>query len=390
MRRSLVLFILLSFCIAARAGVPAKPASRPPSRPPVVAHASRPKTLPRKAKKRTPAKRKPAQPAAYRGPWKEPTFADSTAEDNVDGEDLDVRRAAVAGLGAYNGTIVVTDPDNGRVLSIVNQKLALSSGYQPCSTVKLVTTLAALQEEAIPTSGPFRLTTKALSSLVYAIAHSTNGYFAALGQKLGFDRVTRHARLLGLGENAGWNIAGEQPGVLPSAPPREGGVGMMTSFGSGISLTPLQLAALVGAVANGGTLYYLQYPRTPQEIASLTPRVKRNLGIADWLGELKQGMRAAVERGTARRAAYQASEPIYGKTGTCTDYARGAHMGWFGSFNEIGNRKLVVVVMLTGAKGVSGPIASGIAGKVYAELARHNYSLRASRPLAGAPTCCGD
>jgi len=386
MRRSLVLFILLSFCIAARAGAPAKPLSRPP----VAAHASRPKTPPRKAKKRTPAKRKPAQPAACRGPWKEPTFADSTAEDNVDGEDLDVRHAAVAGLGAYNGTVVVTDPENGRVLSIVNQKLALSSGYQPCSTVKLVTTLAALQEEAIPTSGPFRLTSKALSSLVYAIAHSTNGYFAALGRKLGFDRVTRHARLLGLGENAGWNIPGEQPGVLPSAPPRDGGVGMMTSFGSGISLTPLQLAALVGAVANGGTLYYLQYPRTPREIAGLTPRVKRELGIADWLGELKQGMRAAVERGTARRAAYQAGEPIYGKTGTCTDFARGAHMGWFGSFNEIGDRKLVVVVMLTGARGVSGPIASGIAGKVYAELARHNYSLRARRPQAGAPTCCGD
>jgi cell division protein FtsI/penicillin-binding protein 2 len=162
----------------------------------------------------------------------------------------------------------------------------------------------------LTTSSPFRLTSKALSSLVYAIAHSTNGYFAALGQKLGFDRVTRHARLLGLGENAGWNIAGEQPGALPSAPPRDGGVGMMTSFGSGISLTPLQLAALVGAVANGGTLYYLQYPRTPQEIAELAPRVKRELGIADWLGELKQGMRAAVEQGTARRAAYQAGDDI--------------------------------------------------------------------------------
>src|SRR5512141_1510686 len=102
MRRALVLFLLLSFCIAALAGAPTKRSSRPASRPPVVAHSSRPKTPPRKAKRRTPAKRKPAQPATFRGPWKEPTFANSTAEDNVDGEDLDVRRAAVAGLGAYN------------------------------------------------------------------------------------------------------------------------------------------------------------------------------------------------------------------------------------------------------------------------------------------------
>ncbi len=354
---------------------PGKPATRPP----VVAHSSKRKAPPRKAKKPSPTKRKPTQPTSYRGPWKEPTFADSTVEDNVDGEDLAVRRAAVGALGPYNGTVVVTDPENGRVLSIVNQKLALAAGYQPCSTVKLVTTLAALQEEIIPQSGPFRLTSQAQLDLIHAMAHSTNWYFATLGQKLGFDRVTRHARLLGLGEKAGWNIPGEQPGVLPAAPPRDGGVGMMTSFGSGISLTPLQLAALVGAVANGGTLHYLQYPRTPVEMAEFTPRVKRELNIGDWLDELKQGMRAAVERGTARRAAYKADEPIYGKTGTCTDYAKGAHMGWFGSFNEIGDRKLVVVVMLTGARGVSGPIASGIAGKFYAELARHNYTLHASR-----------
>jgi cell division protein FtsI/penicillin-binding protein 2 len=297
----------------------------------------------------------------------------------VDGEDLEVRRAAVAALGPYHGAVVVTDPENGRVLSMVNQKLALAGGYQPCSTVKLVTTLAALQEELIPQSAPFRLTSQAEAALVDALARSTNWYFATLGQKLGFDRLLRHARLLGLGEKAGWNIPGEQPGVLPPAAPRDGGVGMMTSFGAGISITPLELAALVGAVANGGTLHYLQYPRTPAEIAAFTPRVKRELAVGEWLEELKQGMRAAVERGTARRAAAQAEEPIYGKTGTCTDFGKGAHMGWFASFNEVGERKLVVVVMLAGARGVSGPLASSIAGKLYAELARLNYNLRAAR-----------
>lgn len=382
MRRSIVLFTLLSLAAGALAEAPQKPVSKPaqPARkPPVAAKPSKRKKLPRKAKKPAPPRRKPA-PTAYRGPWKEPTFGDPTSADNVDGEDLDVRRAAVTALGDYNGTVVVTDPAKGRILSIVNQKLALAGGYQPCSTVKLVTTLAALQEELIPQVGPFRLTSQAASSLVNALARSTNWYFASLGQKLGFERVVRYARLFGLGEKAGWDIPEEQPGALPAAPPRDGGVGMMTSFGSGISLTPLQLAALVGAVANGGTLNYLQYPRTPEEIAAFTPRVKRELMISDWIDEMKRGMRAAVERGTARRAGYHAEAPIFGKTGTCTDFGKGAHMGWFGSFNEIGDRKLVVVVMLTGAQGVSGPVASGIAGKVYAELARHNYTLRAARP----------
>ena len=60
------------------------------------------------------------------GPWSEPTFADSTVGDSVDGEDLTVRRAAVEALGPYNGTVVVADPQTGRILTIVNQKTALS------------------------------------------------------------------------------------------------------------------------------------------------------------------------------------------------------------------------------------------------------------------------
>ena len=54
---------------------------------------------------------------------------------------------------------------------------------------------------------------------------------------------------------------------------------MLTSFGEEISQTPLQFAALMSAIANGGTLYCLQYPRNAQEIASFTPKVKRKLNI---------------------------------------------------------------------------------------------------------------
>ena len=94
---------------------------------------------------------------------------------------------------------------------------------------------------------------------------------------------------------------------------------MMTSFGSGITLTPLQLAGLVTAMANGGTLYYLQHPHSQDEAAHLVPKVKRQLEIAQWIPEVKPGMEGAVEYGTARRASYNANEPIFGKTGTCSD-----------------------------------------------------------------------
>ena len=106
-------------------------------------------------------------------------------------------------------------------------------------------------------------------ALTDALAHSNNYYFANLGIKLGYDRVSYYAHLFGYGEKAGLDIPGEKPGYFPPAPPKNGGMGMLTSFGEEISQTPLQLAALMSAVANGGTLYYLQYPRSQEEVRSL-------------------------------------------------------------------------------------------------------------------------
>lgn len=302
------------------------------------------------------------------GPWKEPTFADSTEGDNIDGEDLEIRRAAVEALGAYNGSIVVADPTNGRILSMVNQKLALGSGFQPCSTIKVSVALAALAEKVIEPTTKLKLG-GARMDLTYALAHSNNYFFATVGQQLGFEKLSNYAHEFGYGETAGLNIPGEHPGHFPSAVPANGGVGMLSSFGEEIAQTPLELAALMSAVANGGTLYYLQYPRTQQEAATLAPRVKRNLDIATLIPGIKPGMLGAVQFGTAHRARQE--EPIAGKTGTCSENS--AHLGWFGSFNDVAGRKLVVVVLLTGGRPVAGPVAAGIAGDVYRRLGEKSY-----------------
>jgi penicillin-binding protein 2 len=329
---------------------------------------------------------RPQGPVVRGGPWTEPTYADSTVGDKADGEDLDVRRAAVEALGPYNGSVVVVDPASGRILSIVNQKLALGSGFQPCSTIKVSVALAALSEKVVGHDG--KLWRRGYN-LTQALARSNNFYFATLGQKLGFDKVSHYAHLFGYGEKAGLNIAGENPGRFPSAPPKNGGVGMLTSFGEEIAQTPLQLAALMSALANGGTLYYLQYPRSAQDVSSFVPQVKHQLDIQSLIPEIKPGMLAAVEYGTARRA--QQDEAIAGKTGTCTDSH--THLGWFGSFNDAGKNKLVVVVLLTGGRPAIGPMAAGVAGDVYRNLAQKNY-FAASRPatastLISTQICCG-
>src|ERR1051326_3577602 len=324
-------------------------------------------------------------------PWTEPTFADSTAGDLVDGEDLVVRRAAVQALGPFNGSVVVTDPTTGRILTIVNQKLAYKSGFQPCSTIKLVAALAGLNESIINPESLLQPLAPRRMTLTEAIAHSNNLYFANVGTQLGYDRVTKYARLFGLGEKAS-TIEDEQPGVWPVEPPADGGVGMMTSFGLGITLTPLELADLVGAIANGGTLYELQHPKSQDDIAQFVPRVKRRLDIEQAIPVLKPGMMGAVEFGTARRASFNPTEPIFGKTGTCTDKNSPTHLGWFGSFNEVGTKKLVVVVLLTGGKPVNGPVASGVAGEIYKNLSQENYFGQSSAigPMAliSTQSCC--
>jgi penicillin-binding protein 2 len=312
------------------------------------------------------------------GPWTEPTYADSTEGDNVDGEDLEVRRAAVEALGPYNGSMVVVDPTTGRILSMVNQKLALSTGFQPCSTIKLTVALAALNEKVITPGSKLKLG-GAPMDLTYALARSNNYFFATLGQRMGFDKVAYYAHLFGYGERAGLNISSEQPGRFPSEPPANGGVGMLSSFGEEISQTPLQLAALLSAIENGGTLYYLQYPLNQHDGATLVPRIKRRLEISELIPGIKPGMRGAVDFGTAHRARQE--EPIAGKTGTCSD--NHAHLGWFGSFNDVGDRKLVVVVLLTGGRPVSGPVAAQVAGDFYHRLEEKNY-FASARPVTPA------
>ena len=300
-------------------------------------------------------------------------FVDPTIGDSVDGEDLMARRAAVQALGSQNGAVIVADPNTGRILSVVNQKLAYQGAYEPCSTIKIVAALAGLSEGIINQDSSLRVTKHHSIDLTEAIARSNNAYFASVGEKLGYGKIVQYGQMFGLGEKAGLNIDAEQPGQIAEAAPSDG-LGMMTSFGEGFWMTPMELTAIVSSVANGGTLYYLQHPTSQAEIDQFVPQVKRQLDLSPWLTDIKPGMMGAVEYGTARRAGYSATEPIFGKTGTCTDNRSFTHLGWFGSYNEIAGRKLVVVVLLTStAHSVSGPIASGVAGAVYKNLSGENY-----------------
>jgi cell division protein FtsI/penicillin-binding protein 2 len=313
-----------------------------------------------------------------------PTFAKSGGDDMSAFDDPMVREALVEGLGKYNGAVVAVDPNTGRILSVLNQKIAFGEGYIPCSTIKPTIALAALEENVINRDTMLRVSRRKYMNLTEAMAHSNNEFFEELGRRMGYDTVAKYARLVGLGELAGYNLPEEHPGAFPSAPPAFGGIARMSSFGEGIQMTPLQLVSLAAAFANGGTLYYLQYPRTAEEVESFQPRVKRDLNIGPILPEIREGMLAAVLYGTAR-SSFDAGgdETALGKTGTCDDRVTPSRLGWFVTYADEIHPKIALAVLLRGnTRRVKGPTAAEVAGRIYRRLREENYFSKAAPMLA--------
>lgn len=304
-----------------------------------------------------------------------PTYADSVSGDDPTYDDPIVRQAVVDALGRYNGSVVAVDPNTGRILAVVNQKTAFSDGYIPCSTIKPTIAVAALEENVITSDTMLKVGRRKYMNLTEALAHSNNPFFEELGRRMGFDTVSRYGRLLGLGELAGYNLPEEHPGSFPTQPPAFGGVARMSSFGEGIQVTPLQLAALASAFANGGTLYYLQYPHSQEEVENFQPRVKRDLNIANVLPELRAGMLAAVLYGTGRLSADPGGdETPLGKTGTCDDRTNPSRIGWFLSYADEAHPRIALAVLLRGnTHRVMGPTAAQVAGHIYRRLREQNY-----------------
>jgi cell division protein FtsI/penicillin-binding protein 2 len=324
-----------------------------------------------------PVKRARKYATRYRGV---PTFADSTKADDAAYDDPVVRAAAVGALGRYNGAVVAVDPSTGRILTVVNQKIAFGDGYIPCSTIKPTIALAALEENVITRDTMLKVGRRKYMNLTEAMAHSNNVFFEQLGSRMGFETVSKYGRLLGLGELAGYNLPDEHPGSFPTTPPAYGGVARMSSFGEGIQVTPLQLAALSAAFANGGTLYYLQYPHTQEEVDNFTPRVKRELNIGTILPDLREGMLAAVLYGTGKSSYDRGGDEMpLGKTGTCDDHTTPSKIGWFLTYADDAHAKIALAVLLRGnTRSVKGPTAAVVAGRIYRKLREQNYFAEAS------------
>jgi hypothetical protein len=284
------------------------------------------------------------------------------AKDDISGEDPEVRRVAINALGNHAGTVVVMDPMTGRVYSMVNQEWALRRGFKPCSTIKLVTGVAGLSENAIPlfdTAGDsFRL------DLTSALAHSDNPFFQQVGTRIGSDKMVNYARELGLGEKTGINVPFEFPGKLPEVKP-DVIERRMFSHADGFEVTPLQLGTLVSAMANGGKLLVPQIAHSTKEANKMGVKVRRQLGITtDVWQRMVPGMVGAVNYGSGRKA-YDPSQTVAGKTGTCI--GQGGWVGLFTSYAPLANPRLAVVVITQGSD-ARRHFPAAVAGEIYRQL----------------------
>jgi SpoIID/LytB domain protein len=330
--------------------------------------------------------------------------------------DSALQEAATAALGQRGGTIVIIDPQTGRVRAIVNPKQASTQAAMPGSTIKPFTTLAALQAGLIEKDSravcPGRFTGLSFSlpcvhadhlppfSPSQAIAYSCNYYFATLGQRLGRDRLVETLRGFGFGQPSGLNE--DVAGILrpcqtgnsarlhaeSNHSSRQGDCAAREAIGESdyIQVTPIQLLMAYTALVNGGHLFQPhlagdgQVEKAERATIEISPQHR---------AIITEGMSGAVRYGTARRARLD-SLPLYvlGKTGTSPPAKGFRTNGWFVGFAgpskptgelapaEIG---LAVLVLLERSHGSDAAALSKSIFAAYADAVPRNLGARESK-----------
>jgi penicillin-binding protein 2 len=346
--------------------------------------------------------------------------------------DLELQQLVEAEMAGQAGAIVVLDPRNGEILAMASQPAydpnlfvtgisyadwmrllkdprkplqnrAIQAQYPPGSTYKIIMAVAGLEEGLITPkttvhcSGFFPFGNRVFKdwkkgghgpvNVHAALVQSCDVFFYTLGQRLGIDTMARYAKGFGLGAPTGFDPLHEKPGLVPSTEwkrkargePWYPGETISAAIGQGYNLvTPLQLANVISAIANGGVLYK---PRIVKRLETPDGKVVQEFA-SERLGEVparpetlrivQQALWGVVNepRGTAWRARLEAV-PIAGKTGTVqviSNSPKGDKLperfrdhGWFVAFAPFDNPQLAIAIL--GEHG-------GRGGSTYAPIAR--------------------
>ncbi len=346
--------------------------------------------------------------------------------------DLKLQRAVEEAFADKAGALVALDPNNGKVLALVSSPTfdsnffsrpiastdwkalttdpakpltnrAIASIYPPGSTIKLLFAAAGLAEKKITPKTTLycpgyytfagrryhchKRTGHGHVNIKQAITMSCNAYFYQLGQMLGIDLIHKYGELFGLGMKSRIGLSGEETGILPSEDWKiklygerwYPGETLSVSIGQGfLSVTPLQLAVMMSAIANGGTIYRPTLVRKVVDTVSgnvdeFSPEVVRETGVSEEVLAQVRSYAAEVvnnKRGTGSRAAIEGIT-VGGKTGTAqvrslkrrgTD-EEGEDHAWFVGLAPVEDPQIVFAIIVEHA-GHGGVTAAPIAKRL--------------------------
>jgi len=351
--------------------------------------------------------------------------------------DRELQETAFAALQGKQGTVVALDVNSGAVLAMVStpafdpnvfargvkaeewralikdqlrplNNRATQGQYPPGSTFKIIMTIAGLEEGVIQPENhifdpgfyffgnrqfrDWKRGGHGAVDLHRAIVESCDVYFYQLGPRIGIDKIAKWARALGLGEKTGIALDSEMGGTVPDTEwkkkrfrqPWFPGETVSIAIGQGyLTVTPLQMANMMAAVANGGTLYR---PWIVRSVESVTGAVIRQYGPEkirsiefkpETLERLRNGLADVVKLPSGTGGAARSNiVAIAGKTGTAQvvemkgGYIKSEQLSyfnrdhaWFVSYAPVENPQIAVAVLVEHG-GHGGSAAAPMAKKV--------------------------
>lgn len=310
------------------------------------------------------------------------------------------------------GLIMAMNPKTGEILAmasrpnfnsneyqkysteIINRNLPIWMTYEPGSTFKIITLSSALEEKTInlfedhfTDSGAIQVDGATIhcwkhgghgtQTMLEVVENSCNPGFVRIGQTLGTETLMKYIKNYGFGSKTGVDLNGESSGILFDIN-KMGPVELATtSFGQGISVTPLQQIRAVSAAINGGSLYtpyivggFLE-SETNSLIKKVEPTLVRKVISEETSSLVRYALESVVANGSGKNA-YIENYRVGGKTGTAQKvkdghYLDGNYILSFMGFMPADDPEIVVYVAIDNPKGVtqyggvvSAPIAKSI------------------------------
>ncbi len=314
-----------------------------------------------------------------------------------DYDNNDYKKAPEQYLGNWDS---MSSKERQDVLNSIWRNPAVNDTYEPGSTFKIITSAVGIEEGVVKPEDKFYCAGSVMiggkrlkcwrshnphgsQTFVEGVMSSCNPVFIAVGEKLGAEKFYKYIRAFGFGEKTNIMLPGEAPGIVRGV----GAVGPVelatTSFGQGISVTPIQLITAVAAIANGGKL---MEPRIAKKLIDnegntvyeFEPRMVRQVISKETSDTMRSILESVVAFGTGNKA-YIPGYKIAGKTGTAQKvenkvYAAGKYISSFLGFAPANDPKVIVLVVIDepgGAIYYGGQIAAPVVGNIMSDTLRY-------------------